>query len=258
MPTMDINVYSVFLDRLADAAAKETLPHFRTELDIADKPGKDRFDPVTIADKNAERAIRALIEAHYPDHGILGEEYGEKPGTGDLRWVIDPIDGTQAFVAGLTSWATLIALGDEDGPFMGIADQPYLQERYSGRPEGAFLGNTPIRTRACRKLENAILSTTGPDWFTDQELIKFERVRKQARFTRYGYDCYAYCLLASGHLDLVIEAGLESYDIQALIPIIRGAGGVISTWDGGDPSDGGRIVAAATPALHEAAMALLT
>ncbi len=256
-----IEEYATFARRLATVAAKETLPRFRAPMAIENKDRKAGFDPVTEADREAERAMRALIEAHYPEHGIIGEEFGTKPSQCGLSWVLDPVDGTRAFIAGLPSWGTLIALNDGRRPILGIVSQPYIGETFLGVSAGelrhATLNERPIRVRPCAGLGEAILSTTGVSWFTPAERAAYEAVEAAARLVRYGFDCYAYAVLAAGCLDLVAEAGLKTYDVQALIPLIEGAGGIISTWQGGDAQHGGRILAAGDARVHAAALDLL-
>jgi histidinol phosphatase-like enzyme (inositol monophosphatase family) len=237
-----------FADTLADAARVTILPHFRAPHAMNDKSAAGaRFDPVTEADQAAERAMRTLIAREFPDHGILGEEYGESQGESPYQWILDPIDGTRAFIAGLTSWGVLIGLYHQGRPLLGIMDQPYLDERYRGWNEGANLttrGETKtLRTRGCESLGQAILCTTDPTLFEGEEAAAFARVRGAAKLTRYGYDCYAYAMIAAGHVDCVIESGLKPFDIAALIPILTGAGGGVCAWDGGDAAQGGRVLA---------------
>ncbi|WOF75073.1 histidinol-phosphatase [Parvibaculaceae bacterium PLY_AMNH_Bact1] len=248
-----------FACTLASAAAKVTLKHFRSDLGVDNKLDGNAFDPVTIADRDAETAIRALIEEHYPDHGILGEEHGVKPGTSPFKWVLDPIDGTRSFISGVPLWGTLIALNDGKYPVVGVMDQPYTGEQFVGRPgQAEFLRDgqrKKLSTRACASLSDAILGCTDPAMFTDPaELNAFSDVRSKARLTRYGTDCYFYCLIAAGHADLVIEASMQPYDIQALIPIVEGAGGIVTNWQGGDAQDGGRIIAAGDKRVHAEAL----
>jgi histidinol phosphatase-like enzyme (inositol monophosphatase family) len=251
--------YVDFAGRLADASGAVIRPYFRQPLTVTDKSGpKSAFDPVTVADREAEAAIRALVRHTYPDHGILGEEHGNEVNGGALTWVIDPIDGTRSFMTGMLSWGTLIALNDGSGPVVGIMDQPVTAERFSGTPEGAFLNGAPIRTRACTSLGDAILYSTVPEMFTQPSWrAGFEAVEAKVRMRRFGGDCYSYCLLAMGFVDLVIEADLKPYDIQALIPIIEGAGGVVTTWSGTPADQGGLIVAAGDRRVHDAARAIL-
>lgn len=252
-----------FACTLATAAAQVTLKHFRSDLGVDNKLDGNAFDPVTIADRDAETAIRTLIEEHYPDHGILGEEHGEKPGTAPFKWVLDPIDGTRSFIAGVPLWGTLIALNDGAYPAVGVMDQPYTGERFVGRPGHAeFLRGerrSTLSTRDCTGLSEAILGCTDPAMFAaTDELEAFSDVRAQARLTRYGTDCYFYCLIAAGHADLVIEASMQPYDIQALIPIVEGAGGIVTNWQGQDAQNGGRIVAAGDKRVHAEALEILS
>jgi myo-inositol-1(or 4)-monophosphatase len=256
----DIPRLLAFADTLADAARAAILPYFRANHSVNHKGG-DRFDPVTDADHAAERAMRALIERGFPDHAVLGEEFGEAKGASGYRWLLDPIDGTRAFMSGLTNWGVLIGLYHEDRPLIGVMDQPYLDERYRGWNEAAnctIRGETrPIRTRACVGLSEALVSTTDPYLFRGEEGDAFERVRNAAKLTRYGYDCYAYAMVAAGCLDAVIESGLKIYDIAALIPILVGAGGGVCSWDGGDASQGGRVLAYGDARVRDAAIAAL-
>jgi myo-inositol-1(or 4)-monophosphatase len=246
----DVPRLLAFADVLADAARSAILPFFRAAHGVNHKGGA-RFDPVTDADEAAERAIRALIEREFPDHAILGEEFGGELTYEGYQWIIDPIDGTRAFIAGLTSWGVLIGLYHDGRPLIGVVDQPYLDERYRGWMDGDDRGATctirgetrPLKTRACTSLGDAIVSTTDPFLFHGQEAEAFARVRERAKLTRYGYDCYAYAMLAAGYLDCVIESGLKPFDIAALIPILTGAGGGVCAWDGNDASAGGRVLA---------------
>jgi myo-inositol-1(or 4)-monophosphatase len=243
---------------LADVAGAVILPHFRKPIAIDNKLGDAGFDPVTEADRAAEIAIREHIKKHRPDHGVLGEEFGRTDGRSPLTWVIDPIDGTRAFMCGMAQWGTLIALNDGERPVLGILDQPFMQERWIGFGGAAYFSSRGssrgrIRARACPTLEDAVLTTTSPTgYFTDAERNAFLALADRAKLTRYGGDCYAYGLLALGMIDLTVEAALKAWDIQALIPIVEGAGGVVTTWDGKDASEGGRVVACGDPALHAA------
>jgi len=259
--------YTDFLNRLANAAAEITLSRFKKPINVTNKGqklGLD-YDPVTKADHDTEKAIRSLINQYYPDHSILGEEQGhdQKKGrnkdNGHWTWVIDPIDGTRAYICGIPTWGTLVALNDGARPLYGMLDQPYLKERYIGTPEGAYLNGQKINCRPCRDLSEATISTTDPTQFfsTAEDARCFHRVAAQARLIRNGYDCYAYAMVATGFMDVVIESGLEAYDIQALIPIIEGAGGIITDWTGGSAAEGGQVVAAATPELHAQVLTLL-
>ncbi|MBD0864509.1 MAG: histidinol-phosphatase [Rhodobacteraceae bacterium] len=249
-------------ERAADAARCATLPYFRTEQLATENKDEAGFDPVTVADREAERAMRDVLSELRPDDAILGEEYGTTSGSSGRTWVLDPIDGTRGFVAGTPTWGVLIALSDEDGPFLGLIDQPYIGERFLGGPGVARmsgpLGTVSLATRATGTMDQATLFTTFPEVGTPAERAAFESVAEQVRLTRYGMDCYAYALLAAGQVDLVIEAGLAAYDIQAPIAVIQAAGGIVTDWSGNPVHDGGRVLAAATPKLHAVALSILT
>jgi len=248
---------------LADASGKATLRHFRKPIAIDNKSSGSGFDPVTVADRAGERVIRKRLAALHPDHGILGEEFGAKSGSSPYTWVIDPVDGTRAFITGIPLWGTLIGVTCDGRAEIGLMDQPYTRERVWSTASATHWRSTDgrvrrVRTTPCRTLEDARLSSTGPDLFAKgYESAAFARVRASAKLTRFGADCYAYCLLAAGHIDIVLEAGLKPYDIVALVPIIERAGGVVTTWDGGRPEGGGRILACGDPKLHEAMLKLL-
>ncbi len=261
-PMTDLSDITNFAEQLADAAASAILPFFRERPQVDDKGADGWFDPVTEADKAAERAMRQLIEATFPAHGILGEEEDEKPGSGEGRWVLDPIDGTRAFMSGLPTWGTLIAFDPGSGPAVGIIDQPYMKERWVAGPEGGRfdspLGERALKTSDCTSLDDAILMATHPEIFvTSDERAGFDAVASRVKLLRWGGDCYSYGLVALGLADLVIEANLKPFDIQAIIPIVTAAGGVITDWQGGSADNGGQVVAAATPALHAEALKLL-
>ncbi|MDS9468513.1 inositol monophosphatase family protein [Paracoccus sp. MBLB3053] len=247
--------------RLADAARIETLRLFRSpELHPDNKAGHG-FDPVTEADRSSERAMRAILAAERPHDAILGEEFGSSPGSSGLTWVLDPIDGTRAFMAGAPSWGVLIGVVGADGPIYGIVDQPHLDERFEGGLGRAALTgrnqNWPLRSRVGVSLSQATLMSTYPEVGTPDEQAAFQRVAARARLTRYGLDCYAYALLAAGHVDLVIEAGLQAYDVAAPIAVVQAAGGIVTDWTGGPAHHGGRIIAAGSPELHAEALELL-
>jgi inositol-phosphate phosphatase/L-galactose 1-phosphate phosphatase/histidinol-phosphatase len=246
----DLDRMMRFAERLADAARAETLPRWRTGCAAVDKNEGGTWDPVTEADREAERAMRRLIEAEFPEHGIQGEEFGEKPGQGRWSWSLDPIDGTRSFVCGLPSWTTLIALLEDGRPILGIIDAPALDERYAG-PADAHV------TSGCTALAEARLSTTDPHLFSGSDAQAWDRVRQRVRTTRYGLDAYGYARVAAGSLDLVIEAGLKPHDYNALIPVVRAAGGAIGDWHGGEDFSPGRVVAAATLELYRAAVEAL-
>ena len=249
-----------FFDLLADAARKETLPRFRVGADVVNKEASG-FDPVTEGDRAAEIAIRAVIEQHFPDHGILGEEHGSVGLDREYVWVIDPIDGTRAFISGVPVWGTLIGLYRNGEAVMGLIDQPFTGERYFAdgtvsRYSGPD-GSKVLSARPCESLSDAILFTTSPHLFVDGRKARFEAVQEKVRLFRYGCDCYAYALLAAGHIDLVVECGLKPYDVGGLIPVIEQAGGIITTWDGGAAENGGEIIAAGSRKVYDAAMAIL-
>ena len=250
-----------FFFRLANAAKAETLPRFRTGIAVDNKQAGG-YDPVTEGDQAAEAAIRALITEHFPDHGILGEEHGSIGLDREHIWVIDPIDGTRAFISGVPVWGTLIGFQSGGRAKMGLMDQPFTGERYFADGNKAWYkgpeGEKQIKTRACQSLSDAVLFTTSPHIFTPDEAERYGQIQDKVRLFRYGVDCYAYALLAAGHVDLVIESGLKPYDVGALIPIIEQAGGIITTWDGGRPEGAGRIIAAGSKAVHEEALALLS
>jgi myo-inositol-1(or 4)-monophosphatase len=252
-----------FAEGLADAAAETKLRHFRRLEDVEDKAGGRGYDPVTAADRGAETVIRERIKAAYPDHGILGEEHGRETGSSAYTWVIDPIDGTRSFITGVPLWGTLIALNEGARPTLGIMDQPYLGERFIGSRLGAWMAargdaRAKLVTRRCGALSSAVLMTTDPAMFEAAgERAAFDTLRATARLTRYSADCYAYCMLAHGLVDLVVETDLKPYDIQALIPIIEGAGGMVTNWRGGAADQGGQVIAAGDPAVHAAALAIL-
>nr|WP_096871743.1 histidinol-phosphatase [Phaeobacter piscinae] len=247
--------------RMADAARQAILPYFRSAGLQSDNKLDEGFDPVTIADRAAEQAMRSVLAELRPEDSILGEEYGETTGQSGRIWVLDPIDGTRGFISGTPTWGVLIALGDNRGPFLGIIDQPYIGERFVGTPDGASLtgplGEQALSARATVDLSEATLFTTFPEVGSDDERAAFQRVASQVQLTRYGMDCYAYALLAAGQCDLVIEAGLNAYDIQAPIAVIQAAGGVVTNWQGAPAHEGGQVLAAATPELHAAALALI-
>jgi histidinol phosphatase-like enzyme (inositol monophosphatase family) len=286
----EIGGYLEFAWRLAQVAGDAILPHFRADLEVenkacgieedpvtmADRAAKDailsdvrrsygagQYDPVTIADRAAEDAIRGEIRRVYPDHGIHGEERGRDPGTSGLTWVIDPIDGTRAFVLGQLHWGTLIALNDGQRPVLGVMHQPFVGETFFGSGRGAFRRDRngqvqSLRTRSCANLASAALCASNPDQFaTRQERTTFDLVASRARLTRYGGDCYNYCLLAAGLIDLVIESALHAYDVQALIPIVEAAGGVMTDWTGQPCYDGGAVIAAGDSQLHRRVLVVL-
>jgi len=247
--------------KCADAAAEATLPHFRRPDLAAENKLSDDYDPVTVADRNAELAIREVLAQERPDDTIIGEEFGDQHGTSGVIWVIDPIDGTRGFVSGTPTWGTLIAAGTQDGPLFGVIDQPYIGDRFFGGFGEAACdgphGQMPLATRKTTDLAEATVFTTFPEVGTPDEGAAFHAVANSAQLVRYGMDCYAYALLAGGHIDLVIEAGLNSYDIQAPIAVVQAAGGIVTDWSGGPAHNGGRAIAAANADIHAKALAIL-
>jgi myo-inositol-1(or 4)-monophosphatase len=265
--------FAAFVDRLAQVSGEVILPFFRTAIGAEDKSRGGVFDPVTEADRGAEAAMRRLIAQTFPAHGVIGEEYGQDRPEAEYVWVLDPIDGTKSFISGLPTWGTLIGLMHQGKPVYGMMAQPFTRERYFGDGKRARVrclapsrGDAPpnewttrgLRVRACASLSEATVMTTNPALMPDErDRQAYRRVEQAARLVRYGGDCYAYCALAGGFVDLVVEANLKPYDIVALVPIVMGAGGAIATWDGGDPAKGGRIVAAGDPRVYEEARRLL-
>ena len=213
------------------------------------------FDPVTEADRAAERALRGAIESRFPDHGISGEEYGATRPNAAVRWSLDPVDGTRALVCGLASWAVLVGLIVDGRHVAGMIDLPALDERLVAVAGVTLRNGSAVRTSGCASLADARLSTTDPNLFAD--VAPFDRVRRAARLTRFGLDAMGYARIATGDLDLVIESGLKPHDYDALVAVVRGAGGVIGNWSGGDDLGGGDIVAAASRSLYDEAVALL-
>ncbi len=253
--------FSAFVDELATLSGAAILPFFRSSLAAIDKSNGGVFDPVTEADRASEAVMRKRIRDVFPDHGIVGEEFGSDKEDAEFVWVLDPIDGTKAFISGLPLWGTLIGLKRHGAAAFGMMNQPYTKERFFGDGGKAVLrtpqGDRTLKTRACATLAEATLSCTSATMFNADELAAFQRVEKAARLTRFGYDCYAYCMVASGFIDVVIESNLKPYDVVALIPIIEGAGGVITTWDGGPATEGGQIIAAGDRRVHAEALKLL-
>lgn len=257
----ELAYFAGFARSLADVAREETLPRWMEAGAARNKAGEGRFDPVTEADIAAERAIRAVIEREHPDHGVAGEEFPDRPAEGPWTWSLDPIDGTRSFVCGMPTWVTLIGLLRDGAPVLGVIDVPRLDERYIGFGDTAVLttagGERALRTSGCTSLADARFSATDPFLFAGDEQHAFERLRSRVRTTRYGHDGYAYARLAAGSIDLVVESGLQPYDYNALIPVIRAAGGSVGNWDGGGDMSQGRIVAAATRELFEEAVRVL-
>ena len=253
--------FAAFVDELAAVSGEALLPFFRTTLGIENKSISGGFDPVTAADRAAEVVMRALIKRTFPAHGIIGEEFLPDHPDAEYVWVLDPIDGTKSFICGMPAWGTLIALTRRGEPIYGVMHQPFTQEHFSGDGSAANYrgpaGGRVLQTRPCAQLGEAVLATTSPLLMNDGDLGAFRRVEQAVRLSRYGGDCYAYCMLAAGHIDLVIETELKPYDVLPLIPIIEGSGGIITTWENGRAHGGGRIIAAGDRRLHTQAMTIL-
>ena len=258
---MTVIDFKAFIGRLATSSGETILPFFRTSLLVDNKSASQDFDPVTEADRAAEAVMRRLIKANFPQHGIIGEEFGNEREDAEYVWVLDPIDGTKSFIAGFPIWGTLIALLHQGTPVFGMMHQPYIGERFYGDNGSANYagpsGERRLTVRRCASLNEATSYTTSPLLMNAADRAAFAKVEAAVKLTRYGGDCYSYCMLAAGHLDLVVETELKAYDIAALIPIVTGAGGIVTTWDGKPAQKGGRIIAAGDPRVHEAAMKLL-
>jgi histidinol phosphatase-like enzyme (inositol monophosphatase family) len=244
---------------MADAARSAILPHYRALTEVENKQNDGAFDPVTEADQAGERAMRAVLANLRPEDAIFGEEYGRKDGTTGWTWVLDPIDGTRAFVAGLPTWTTLIGLVDEAGDaIVGVIDQPNLDERYIGTPEGSRLvtseADLSLSVSPCDDLRDAVISTTDPFILTPPEQGAWTHLRHTAKIIRYGLDAYAYARVAAGTIDLVAESGLAPYDAAALIPVVRGAGGLACDWRGAPAKPGGQLVCAASQGILDQAL----
>ena len=265
--------FAALVERLAQVSGEVILPFFRSAIGAEDKSRGGAFDPVTEADRGAESAMRRLIGQTFPAHGVIGEEYGADRPDAEYVWVLDPIDGTKSFISGMPTWGTLIGLMHRGRPVYGMMAQPFTRERFYGdgkrsrlRTFAATRGDLPpsdwatriLRTRSCASLSEASLFTTSPLLIReDADREAYRRVESRVRLPRYGGDCYAYCALAAGFVDLVIETNLKPHDVVALTPIIEGAGGVVTTWDGDDPTKGGRILAAGDRRVYDEARRLL-
>ena len=252
--------FTSFVDRLASVSGETILPFFRTKLEVENKKAGG-FDPVTAADRAAENAMRALIRKSFPEHGILGEEYGSDNTGAEYVWVLDPIDGTKSFISGMVAWGTLIGLMRHGEPVFGMMHQPFTREHFSGDGGKARYrgpgGPRDLRVRSCALLSDAVLFTTSPLLMNKADRAIFAGIEDKVKLSRYGGDCYAYCMLAAGQIDLIVETELKAHDIVPLMPIIAGAGGIVTTWQGGPAQAGGRIVVAGDSRVHEAAMAML-
>jgi histidinol-phosphatase len=263
VPATEFQAIVRVAQELADISGPVILKHFRKPMPVENKAVGGAFDPVTKADRGAEKAIVQALATKFPGHGIVGEEFGNRPGTDPYTWVIDPIDGTRSFIIGSPLWGTLIGVLKDEKPVFGLVDQPFTGERFWSGEKAAYhsiRGGRPgrIKTRACTRIEEAVLTSTHPDLLeSPEQSAALTSLKSKARLTRYGGDCYGYCLLAAGFVDIIIEAGLKPYDIVAIIPIIERAGGMVTTWTGGDPSAGGDIIATGDPRLHEDVLALI-
>jgi histidinol phosphatase-like enzyme (inositol monophosphatase family) len=256
LPAARLEQLDAFIIELHHAAADAILPLFRTPCETVNKAGEGAYDPVTAADRAAEAAIRKLIGDRYPDHGILGEEYGEDRTDAELVWVIDPIDGTRAFMAGLPVWTTLIGLRVEGAPALGSIGQPYIGELFIGSAAGSRLvrsdGETPLRVSLCAGLNDAKIATTDAGLFDTDQAEAWQRLRARSRLARFGCDAYAYAMVAMGQLDLVVESGLKPWDIEPLLPVLAGAGGLAADWRGGALQGGQVVIAGDRRCLDEA------
>jgi inositol-phosphate phosphatase/L-galactose 1-phosphate phosphatase/histidinol-phosphatase len=244
-------------ESLADTARPIVARYFRTPVAIDDKSDKT---PVTIADREAESAMRAVLARHVPGHGVFGEEHGAERTDAEYVWVLDPIDGTKAFITGLPIFGTLIALLHRGRPVLGIIDQPILEERWLGAAgQPSTLNGQPIKVRACPSLDRAYMYSTAPIMFSGEVEKRHAELGRKVKLFRWGGDCYAYGLLAAGHVDLVVENALKLYDFAALVPVISGAGGLITDWHGKplDMQSDGSVLAAGDPAIHRAASQIL-
>ncbi len=255
--------FDVLLDtahNLANAASKITLQHFRAHP-AADHKGGSAFDPVTAADRGAETVMRDILERKFPGHGIAGEEFGSSNEGADFVWTLDPIDGTRAYILGLPVWGTLIGLQHMGKPILGIMEQPFTGERFWSDEKAAWYrgpkGLQRCKTRPCSDLAQAFLAATTPDMFEGEDEARFNRLSKAVRMRRFGGDCYFYCMLALGHIDIVAEAKLKPFDIVPLIPIVEKAGGIVSRWESEDAPARGRYIACGDPGLLDAALSHL-
>ena len=248
--------------KLADVARSVVLPIFRSDGVHTLNKDSSGFDPVTQADRDCEKAMRQVLQEMRPEDGVHGEEFGTLKSNSGLTWVLDPVDGTRGFISGTPTWGVLIALSDADGPFLGVIDQPYIQERFFGGFGVASFtgphGSKQLATRTNVSLTESTLFTTFPEVGDKKDFLGFRSVADQVKLVRYGLDCYAYALLAAGHIDLIVEARLNSYDIQAPIAVIEAAGGFVTNWRGGPAHNGGQTVAAATSELLEQVLCLLS
>lgn len=262
VPDLDFDLVHRILLEAADKAQETTLKYFRRTINVENKL-QSGFDPVTVADREAELAIRAVITDHFPDHSISGEEWDNKEMNSPFRWIIDPIDGTRAFISGLPVWGTLIALTYNGRSIAGLMSQPHIGENFIGLPNKAFLtrnnNETALQTSAVKDLSQSTIFTTSPRIFLlEKSLAAYDTLENNVKLARYGLDCYAYAMVAAGHGELVVEEGLKSVDIAAMIPIIEQAGGIVTTWSGKQATQGGQVIAAANEKIHSAALTILS
>jgi len=252
--------FSSFVDQLASASGDTILPFFRTALVVENKK-VGGFDPVTAADRAAEQTMRALIRKQFPDHGIFGEEYGSERTDAEYVWVLDPIDGTKSFIAGMPVWGTLIGLMRFGEPVFGMMNQPFTRERFSGDGGAARYrgpaGNRELRVRECASLADAVMFTTSPLLMNRNDRAAFGKLEDKVKLSRYGGDCYHYCMLAAGLIDVIVETEIKPYDIVAIIPVVAGAGGIVTTWDNGPAQGGGRVIVAGDKRVHAQALEIL-
>ena len=255
---MTVIDFAAFIDTLATRSGETIVPFFRTSIGVENKGRAREFNPVTEADRGGGSRHAQSHQGKLPKHGVVGEEFDDENPDAEYVWVLDPIDGTKSFIAGFPIWGTLIGLLHHGAPAYGMMHQPFIGERFSGDGGAAKYrgpgGERTLSTRRCKTLKDATLFTTSPRLMGTADRAIFERVEAEVQLSRYGGDCYAYCMLAAGHLDLIIETELQPYDIAALVPIVTGAGGVITTWEGAPAHNGGRIVAAGDARVHEAAL----
>ncbi|WP_018387377.1 histidinol-phosphatase [Ancylobacter sp. FA202] len=253
--------FEIFVDELATVSGQAILPFFRTALGVEDKSRGAVFDPVTAADRAAEQAMRTLIRRTFPSHGVRGEEFPDEGMDADYVWVLDPIDGTKSFISGMPAWGTLIGLCRHGQPVYGMMHQPFIRERFTGDGAQARYrgpaGDRRLNVRNCASLGEAVMMTTSPLLMEEANRGLYEQVEKRVRLPRYGGDCYAYCMLAAGHVDLVIETNLNDFDILPLSPIVTGAGGIVTNWEGGEDLTSGRVVASGDRRLHDEVLSVL-
>ena len=257
-----LDALDAFLLDLNKASAEVIAPLFRAQHGLENKAGPGDFDPVTQADKGAEAAIRTLISKRFPDHGVIGEEYGEDRPDAEFVWVLDPVDGTRAFIAGLPVWTTLIGLRHQGRPLMGSIGQPYIGEIFIGDARGSRLvtpgGSRPLRVRGCADLDQAVIATTDPVLFKEGQEAAWLKLRAAVRLARLGCDAYAYAMVAAGCLDLVVETGLKPWDIEAAIPVLAGAGGYVTDWRGAMiGTQGGQMLIGGDRSALDQAVAIL-